>query len=122
MSGLPVAGIQKTSARVVAKTFGTSLRSGAPVSRMRAAGPPNAPGVACPRHNTPFVALSRVVPLVIGDRDTASWPWYCSGSGGHSIVVFAEPTPPLHDRPARCPALQAPSTHCGHGDVGRLVR
>jgi len=43
------------------------------------------------------------VPVVIGARATASRPLKPVAAGGHSIVVFLDPTPPLHDMPARSP-------------------
>src|SRR5207248_1759456 len=113
---------QNTPASVVANTFGISDASGEPFSRIAPAGPPNAPAVAWPGQKSPFASRSCVVAVVTGDSDTASRPWYCRSSGGHSIVVFVDPTPPLHASPARCPAVQTWLTHCGHGESGRLVR
>ena len=52
-----------------------------------------------------FPAASEAVevPVVIGAKATVSRPLKFPSSGGHSIVVCADPTPPLHGAPFCCP-------------------
>src|SRR6185295_731653 len=108
-SGLPDEGMQNAPASVVANVVPPVSRDD-PVSRICAAGPPNAPGVRWPGQKLPPGSPITVVPVVSGASVTGSWPAYCAGEGGHSSVVSPEPTPPLHGNPWRAPAVHVPPT------------
>ena len=95
-TALPVAGMQNVPESVVAKGFERSEPSGEPVSVILPASPPNAPGCVWPGQKFPAGSEAVEVPVVIGARATASRPLKPVAAGGHSMVVFLDPTPPLH--------------------------
>ena len=81
------------------------------------ASPPKAPGPTCPGQNMPSGAETVAVPLPRPEKLIAWRPMNPCGDGGHSTVVFFEPTPPEHVSPARAPEVHLPSTHVGHASV-----
>src|SRR5690242_20295030 len=111
---LPVEGTQRMPAKAVSKRPGPPVKSGDPVSTKVPASPPKAPGPDCPGQKRPSGAETVAVPLPRPEKLIACRPMYPCGAGGHSTVVFFEPTPPEHGSPARAPEVHTPSTHWGH--------
>jgi len=103
MTGLPVEGTQNVPAIVLSKGLERSRAAGEPVSLIVPASPPNAPGCAWLGQKFPAGSDAVAVPVVRPARAIVSRPRKPDSLGGHSIVVFLDPTPPLHGKPARSP-------------------